>query len=270
MNFESLNNTRDLGGLPAADGRVIKPGRLLRSGGLTSAAPADIAELERLKVSKVIDFRSVEEREEKPDPEIKGAVQLHIPAVKDMAAGITRDERSQGKVIDAILLQGMAEPGFAMKYMCSMYEQFVADEFSRSQYARFIREVAYNSEGVTLWHCNAGKDRTGFAAVLIQKLLGVEEDVILSEYLKTNENIAAEVDELVERLVPADAPEGAEAAVRMLFSADEAFLNALYAKADELYGSFEGFLTEGLGVDEKLRRRLRTLFLTPAAGRIGA
>ncbi|MBR1724518.1 MAG: tyrosine-protein phosphatase [Ruminococcus sp.] len=261
MKFEGLNNTRDLGGFPAADGRRIKTGRLIRSGRLVIATPADIALLEQAGVTKVFDFRSEEERLEKPDPEIRGAVNLHLPTVRDMAAGITRDERSDGKAIDAVLYQGMAEPGFAVKYMCAMYESFVSDEYARSQYARFVQEIASNETGAALWHCNAGKDRAGFAAVILLEILGADRQDIIGDYLKTNEYIAGEVDELIRDFVPADASVAAKEAVRLLFSADEAFLNALYAKTDQLFGSFEGFLRDGLGVDDAMRVRLREMYL---------
>ena len=261
MIFEGLNNTRDLGGFPVSGGRRVKHGRLFRSGNLMRATAKDIAMLEQAGLTKIIDFRSAEERTEKPDPEIPGAESIHLPAVKDMAAGITRDERSDGKAIDAILYQGMAEPGFAMKYMCSMYESFAADEFARSQYARFVRMIADGEKDVFLWHCNAGKDRAGFAAVILLTILGADKQDILEDYLKTNENIAGEVEELIARFVPGGAPGMARDAVRLLFSADEAFLNALYAKTDELFGSFDGFLTEGLGATEQVRERIRKIYL---------
>lgn len=261
MKFERLDNTRELGGIPAAGGKVIKHGRLYRSGKLARATAADLEVIEKLGLTKIIDFRSAKECEETPDPVVAGAVNINLPAVKDMTKGITRDKLSDKRAVESILYEGMAQEGFAENYMCSMYENFVADEFCRKQYARFLRELTDADGGTVLWHCNTGKDRAGTAAVILLHLLGVDREMILADYLKTNENIKEHVDHLVAIYVPDDAPMLAEKAVRKLYSADEAFLNAMYAKAEELYGSYDRFLTEGLGADEAYRERLKSLYL---------
>ncbi len=262
MKFEALNNTRELGGIPTSDGRHVRHGRLFRSGRLIMGSPKDIETLAQAGITRIIDFRSREEQLEKPDPALPDAENVSLPAVKDMTAGITRDERSDGKALEAIIYQSISEEGFAMKYMCSMYRNFVADDFARSQYSRFVRMIADGADkDVFLWHCNTGKDRAGFAAVILLTILGADRETILEDYLVTNGNIAEEVAELTETFTPAGAPDSARDAVRLLFSADEQFLNALYEKADELYGSFDGFLADGLGVDDALRERLRRNFL---------
>ena len=261
MRFERLNNTRDLGGIPADGGKTIKRGRLYRSGKLSRATAADLKVIEKLGLTKIIDFRSEKECGENPDPEVAGAVSITLPAVKDMTKGITRDSLSDKRAVEALLYEGMAQEGFAERYMCGMYENFVADEFCRKQYARFLRELTDADDNTVLWHCSTGKDRAGTAAVMVLHLLGVDRDTILADYLKTNGNIKEHIDHLVEIYVPDDAPPRAEKAVRTLYSANEAFLNAMFAKAEELYGSYGRFLTEGLGADEAYRERLKELYL---------
>jgi len=87
--FEKLHNIRDLGGMPAADGRTIRPGKLIRSGHLADISDTDREHLARL-VDMIVDFRTTEEEGRQPDREIPGAAYYHIPVIDSLTAGITR------------------------------------------------------------------------------------------------------------------------------------------------------------------------------------
>ena len=95
IEFEQLNNTRDLGGIVVQDGYMIVTDRLIRSGRLGIGSESDIERIGEL-VSVVVDFRSDNERSETPDPDIPGVVNIHIPIIDDLAAGVSRDQKSAG------------------------------------------------------------------------------------------------------------------------------------------------------------------------------
>ncbi len=80
IDFEKLVNTRDLGGMPAADGRKIRPGLLIRSGMLTGASESDCARLAEM-LGLILDFRTDIEHEERPDPEFPGVRNIWIPTL---------------------------------------------------------------------------------------------------------------------------------------------------------------------------------------------
>ena len=261
MVFEGLNNTRDLGGVPAAGGKTVKPGRLFRSSQLFKATVNDIRTLQDLGLTKVIDLRSEEERREKPDPELKGTGYIFIPVLRDLAAGIRRDEKAEGKAVESVISHGLEEPGFSERYMCGLYRDLVTDPYIVSQYSRFVRELMTSENERVLWHCTAGKDRAGFAAVIVLKLLGVSDEDILKDYLLTQPCLAGEVEELIRRFVPPGAPAALSESVRTLFCAKQDFLDALYAAADEKYGSFQGFISTGLKVGSGEISRLRSIYL---------
>lgn len=258
MAFEKLSNTRDLGGMPAADGRRIRCGRLMRSGHLFGASEADRAALTAL-VDAVVDFRTEKERREKPDPQLAGTDYHHLPILNDLTEGVTREREADEKAI--MLL--MRDAGKAKSYMCSIYTGFVANAFSVEGYARFVRLLLEERDGALLWHCTAGKDRAGFASVIVEELLGVDRGVIKEDYLRTNEHLMQEVASLREMLrrQTGQMSEEAERAMGYMFGAAEEYLEAAYRKANELYGSFEGFLTQGLRVTEEDRARLRHMYL---------
>ena len=242
--FENLNNARDLGGMMGAGGRRILPGRLIRSGHLYFASEADVAKLEEL-VDVVVDFRTAGERNEKPDPELAFAEALHVPIFGKLTKGVTHEKEAHVKARLEI-----SDPEAAIASMCASYEGFVESPVSLAGYRQFLDVLLKPHERAVLWHCTAGKDRAGFASVIIQWLLGVDEAAIREDYLATNTYLAAEVESLVEmlRAQMGRTDENADVALRCLFAAREEYLDAAFANAKRLYGSFEGFLEEGLRV----------------------
>lgn len=257
MVFEKLNNTRDLGGMRTASGERIKPGRLIRSGRLCLASEADIEHLTGL-VSVIVDFRSARELAESPDPTVPGAENIHLPIFREREVGVTREKESDREAMRL----AFEDPEATMGIMRRIYANFAADEYAVSQYRRFVRIILDGAENAVLWHCTAGKDRAGFASVIVQELLGVDRGAIMADYLLTNENLREECDELIRSAVQrSSGSEQAERAARLFFSAQKEFLEATYEKAEELYGSFEGFLTEALGVTADDRAKLRKMYL---------
>ncbi|MBQ9536048.1 MAG: tyrosine-protein phosphatase [Clostridia bacterium] len=258
MAFEKLNNTRDLGGMPTADGRRIRSGKLIRSGHLFASSEADRAALAAL-ADAVVDFRTEKERREKPDPQLAGIAYHHLPILNDLTEGVTREREADEKAISLL----MRDAGRAKGYMCGIYTGFVANAFSVEGYARFVRLLLAERDRALLWHCTAGKDRAGFASVIVEELLGVDRDAIKEDYLRTNEHLMQEVAALREMLRrrTGQVSEEAELAMGYMFGASEEYLDAAYSKADELYGGFEGFLEQGLRVTAEEKERLRHMYL---------
>ncbi len=258
MTFEKLKNTRDLGGMVTADGHKIKPGRLIRSGRLILGSEADIEKLAPM-IDLVVDFRSDKEREEGPDPEMPGVENLHIPILNSNRAGVSREKETDQQVRKI----SFDDPASALGRMRRVYESFIEDDYCVSQYRRFIGEILAGREKAILWHCTAGKDRAGFAATIIEELLGVDRDTIMADYLLTNERLQEENSAMVEmfRARSESWSEAAEEAARVFFSAHEEYLKGAYAKVEEHYGDFEGFIARGLGITPEDREKLRGMYL---------
>ena len=253
-----LHNTRDLGGLRTADGRAIRPGKLIRSGHLYDAKGDDLQRLAPL-VDTVVDFRTPKEREEKPDPALPGVTNLHLPIVDTLTAGLSR-EREADKAMFARLAR---DPEGAREYMRTTYRNFVTGDFALSQYSRFIRVLLEPHERAVLWHCTAGKDRAGFATVLLLRLLGVEEDAVLADYLLTNECQRETVNALIAMVSrQMQLPASAEEAVRVMFSADESYLRAADQATAERFGGFDGLARDGLGLTADEIQALRERYLS--------
>lgn len=272
LKFEGIKNSRDLGGIPAADGRHIKSGKLIRSGRLFQASADDLYQIVQL-VDTVVDFRTDREVEEKPNPVISGVTYHQIPVFEMLTAGITREAETEETLTKKLVQNAEG----ARQYMCSMYENFVAKEHSVEAYRDFLQLLMEDHARAVLWHCSVGKDRAGVAALIILEILGVDREIILKDYLKTNEFAETEIARITEYVMqkmreqaagkqmqqaemtdPEAAKEQAAKmqqeiarSVRYLFGAHKEYVDALYAKAEEIYGSFEGFIRDGLRISDE-------------------
>lgn len=266
IRLAGLPNTRDLGGMPAADGSVIRQKKLLRSGDLHELTEEDGKLLrEQYFLAKVIDFRTSEERKQRPDRKLEGVTYLHLPVLDEKTLGITREKESDRNVIESVLT-GMLKSGTdageaAENYMKRMYASFLQSAFARQEYRRFFEELLAGCEGSILWHCTAGKDRAGLGTMLLLEALGVDRPLILKDYLKVNEFGLPVVEKQSRLAVESTGLEAAGVVVRKLFSVEPSYLDAVYAQIDRDFGSMEEFLKNEMGLDAQKRRILKELYL---------
>lgn len=258
MKFDRLNNTRDLGGLTGADGRKVLMNKLIRSGRLSPGSEEDIKKIGNL-VSAVVDFRSENERLEAPDPSIDGVSYYHIPIIGDLAAGVSRDQKSDKEAFMMLV----NDPDGALKYMCRMYMGFASSKAALAGYRSFVNLLLENERKATLWHCTAGKDRAGFASVIVLEILGADRDTIMENYLMTNTLIKSDVDKIVNMFfnMIGSGDEKTEQSLRNMFEARSEYLEAAYAGVEELYGDFKTFLAEGLRLTESDIQKMRDKYL---------
>lgn len=258
MKFERLNNTRDLGGIATTDGKHITYGKLIRSGRLGIASEEDIRKISDL-VSAVVDFRSDNEKKETPDPDIGGVESFHIPVIEDLAAGVSRDQKSD----EEAFMMLANDPEGALRYMCRTYEGFVTSASALKGYRQFVDLLLDGREKAILWHCTAGKDRAGFAAAIVLEMLGVDRETIIQNYLKTNDLIEDDINSMVGMFfkLTGSSDKNAESALRYMFSARREYIEAAFNCIERKYGDFKGFLTKGLGISEEDIARMRNMYL---------
>ncbi len=253
IHIPGMNNTRDLGGMRTKDGRTVRPNMLYRSSKLSKLEDRDWF---TRNVALVVDMRSSREINENPDPQVPGVDYLHLPIFEMQAVGVSRDRESDRRAAPL-------DMETAIKSMSSVYARFVNDEFCLYQYRRFIRLLFEPREKALLWHCSAGKDRTGTGALFILELLGVDREDILADYLMTNEYLKDEIREFVDRAAERSGgmDDAAREALTVLMGAHERYPLTVYEAAEARYGSFDAFLREGLGVSDDEREELRRRYL---------
>ena len=111
-----------------------------------------------------------------------------------------------------------------------------------------------------LFHCSVGKDRTGWLAVVLLTALGVERAAIHDDYLRTNADTEGPRQVLID-LLAQQLPAAGLTAVQPMLEARPEYLDEAYAEVDRVYGSFDGYLRHGLGLDDRVFASLRTHLL---------
>lgn len=225
-------NFRDLGGMKTKDGRYVKWGKILRSDDLASLTEPDLTYLASLPLHSIVDFRTPEEVETSPD-KIPQSVR------KTYKYPMTPGNLSDVSDLFSHLANGV-EP-----LMEGMYVSLVTDTASIEGYRKFFALLQDERQVPLLFHCSAGKDRTGMGTALIYYALGVDEDSILNNYLESNRYLADKYGEYLH-----DYPQ-----LKPLFEVRESYLRSGIRQIKEEYGSVEHFLQSALGVDlDKFRQ----------------
>lgn len=240
-------NFRDAGGYACAGGSLAW-GQLFRSGHLADLSGDDLETLERLQLELVVDLRRQDERAFEPS---------QLPAgIPKVGADITPG--SQASVIYADSTQlGGAEAMF--QFMCDINREFV--ESQTATFRGVFQQVLDSGASRVLFHCSAGKDRTGFAIAALQLALGValddvEEDYLLSRRYYLPEAHMARVRQKypVAHLSDDD--------LRPMLQADITYLHGALAAMRRGHGDADTYLKEGLGLDDSARRELRRRFVS--------
>jgi len=254
--LEGGRNFRDMGGYPAADGRMVRWGHLYRSGSLAALTPTDYARLQDLNIAVVCDFRSTHERNSEPTMWAGGhATIIH-----------TRDYEMQSRHIRAALRDPGRTPETMRKAMHGFYSDLPYDH--SECYARMFAELLAGRTPL-VFNCSAGKDRTGVAAALIFTALGVSREDILADYALS--------EQLVDYHALAGGPESSDTATGFsalrtvprdirgpLLRSDPEYLGVALDEIARREGSVSAFLKSRLGVGDAETEVLKGLLLQGA------
>ena len=235
-NFRDLAGTGD--GYPTGDGRRVRRDVFYRSNEL-QLTDADTATLAALGITAIHDLRGGPEIEAHPDVAVPGATWHHVEV-----GGIPME-----------LVAGLADVAAAEQVMQEVYVAFVRSPAARASYAALLEALATGSVP-QLFHCTAGKDRTGWAAALLLEIAGVDRARILADYLLTNEVSSATREKYLALIAEHLGPDQV-AVYEPVMVADRRYLEAAYAAAEEEFGSIDGYLRVGLGLTEETLARLR-------------
>ena len=180
-------NLRDLGGI----GGIVPKGLFLRSGKLSILTPDECARLcRKYNIRCVIDLRTPIESAEFPDSLPEGVEYLQIPLLQDATVGVTHETGSDPMTIIRNLRRTPEKLIEMVPDFRELYRKVVTDDFSRKQLDKVVETLRANAnKGITtLFHCTAGKDRTGIASMALLKSYGVSNEEIVKDFLRTNRN----------------------------------------------------------------------------------
>ncbi|HYJ96738.1 MAG TPA: tyrosine-protein phosphatase [Burkholderiaceae bacterium] len=238
--LQGAPNFRDLGGYIGHHGRPLRWRRLFRSDHLADLTSADLVRLQQLPLMRAFDFRGVDERAATPY-ELPGVTQ-HSLAIEPTVVQRMQDIAAAGTALTAPVVTEL---------MKDLYRGLIND---RSDRFAELFEHLIDSDAPSVFHCTAGKDRTGIAAALVLLALGVSREVVRADYLLTNDLVRDPA--FIESATPLEAR-------AVLWRAQQGFLDTALTIVDDDHGGVERYLRQRLRLSPAALRALASRYLQP-------
>ncbi|MQY21820.1 tyrosine-protein phosphatase [Nocardia macrotermitis] len=256
IELEGAVNVRDLGGFVTAEGRRLAAGRLFRADALHKLTDGDVAVLAGLGLRTVVDFRSSREiTGAGPDRLPPGVERFELP----ISGGNITATLSSVSDESATAAPDLGE-GRAAEVMRRINRQFITEPDYRAAFARTLHLIATPDRAPLLFHCTAGKDRTGWMAAIVLTALGVPHDQVVADYLATNDYVWPSYQAWITRAAESGKIRD-PAAMRELLYQDPSYLSAAFTTLESTYGTFDNYLTNGLDFGPEDLERLRAALL---------
>ncbi|KQC13445.1 MAG: hypothetical protein APR63_00545 [Desulfuromonas sp. SDB] len=251
--MNNLYNFRDIGGIRTAEGTEVRTGLLYRSDELTKLKRHDIDTLLHLNIKTVLDLRTVNEVNLRPD-DLSDNHQInviHIP--------FTYDQKELG--LKRFLWYLITKSNkFSFSDMIKNYYQAIA--FDNTEQVHQVFEVISEKTNLpALIHCVSGKDRTGFITAIIYKLLKVPERLILKDYLCSNKNIKPELDKFIRYTRWTNLFQFSPQRVYAMLAQPE-YLNFVFREIERRYKSIDQYLVKGCKVEYEQINQLKKILLS--------
>ncbi|MDJ1470305.1 tyrosine-protein phosphatase [Xanthocytophaga flava] len=243
--LQGAANFRDLGGYLTQDGKQVKWGKMYRSADISHLTDSDLKTLSALQIQMVCDLRGEQEAASAPDRLPEGTERILLPTGSENITGNTGDFMRKIKTVES-----------ADSMMTTFYTR--TDHLGRKYKPVFEQLLSLETNKALMFHCTAGKDRTGVGAALILYALGVDEPTIIADYEATN----IYRKESNERYIQAMVGQGlAEPVARTMMAAKKEYLLAAFDAIKKHYGSVDTFLVQEIGLTPEKRALLQSRFL---------
>lgn len=253
--FKRLSNFRDVGGLKTADGRTLRSGVLFRSDELTRLNAADLVRLREFGIGLICDLRSPGESRKRRPPRLPdGSIRVVNVPIHWQS---TRDG-SRGQLLG--FLFGKTGGDRFQEFIRGFYHHIAFGQPARIH--EVITLLSRERNLPALIHCAAGKDRTGFVAALIQLLVGVPFEVVMEDYLRTNDYFEPRLERFVKVMRVVTLSQVSPERMRLVMQAHPEFLNEVHETIVKRYGTVETYLRQACGIDQATLQNLKDQLLT--------
>ena len=244
IKLQGAINFRDIGGYATKDGRHVKWGKIYRSAELSHLTEADLIKLRQLSLGYVADFRGPYEVKAAPDKLPATATWISLPAGSE--------HTGDSNYMKTLFQQAKGDSG-----LIPFYRNIVP---FKDRYAPlFTVLLLADKDSALLFHCTAGKDRTGIAAALVLYALGVDEATIVEDYVATNYYRRNENEKAMKGM--AQRYKLDEATARNLMSAKEAYIQATFDTIKSQYGTIDSYLEKVMALSKEKRALLQQKYL---------
>ena len=252
LGMEGQRNFRDIGGYTTTSGKSVKWSRIYRSGKLSDLTANDLKEMAELNIDLIVDLRSTSEREGEP-------TKFQEADILELPVGGTAADWST--TLSAQLQSGNFTEDEIRQTFIQAYEQIPID--NAGEYRSFFKEILAQKDGTIVFHCTSGKDRTGIGTALLLSALEVPRDVIMDDYMLTNE--AAGVDQGLPFIAKAFSERAGREidpeSLRPLVGVEAVYLETTFKTIETAYGSMENYLEQALGLTDEDVKTLQAKLL---------
>lgn len=244
LEIKKVTNFRTIGNIKNVDGRILKEGKFYRSAHLHKLKKRSIKTLENLGIKEIIDLRNSKEISQKPDVIPQNVDHKNYSAFEDEG-----DQLNQAK---KLVLQGKVKGSDADQRMLDFYKTYATE--NPEIIKKIIHEIL-DSENPVLYHCTAGKDRTGIITALILTILKFDRETIDNDYLLSNNYRK----QLVQRRLHLAHdlhfiyPKMDLNVIEKLSWVEKDYLKAAFLEINKKYGSIDIYIHQNLGISENKR-----------------
>ena len=247
VDFQDVANFRDIGGIKTFDGKTVKWGMIFRSDNLSKLRTDEFDKFSDLNIGTVYDLRTGNEIKGKKDHLPKSTRYLHTPTVKDNGDLLTQLRKK--------VLNGEITEEESIRLTLKLYQDNVSENLPAVK--NLLHQVLF-SETPVLYHCSAGKDRTGIVTALILSILHVDKQTIFDEYLLSNFYRREKIEKMLgkAKLAKIIKPHLNLKVIENFMRVDARYLMATFDFIDQNYGGMDAFIKNELQIDKKTQTLL--------------
>lgn len=244
MEIEKSPNFRTYNNLKNIEGKTFKSNVLFRSGSISSLMSSDKEKMAKLKLNKIVDFRTDYEVSREPDD----TAGLSVLTIRIPIGNITKES---SLTMFSVLNNPNSSENTVDSMMLSFYKNFSESIHSYKSFFRVLLEPNSN----VLFHCSAGKDRTGIASVLLLKALDFDDDTILDDFMRSNDAVrGVDLDKMKMYGIP-------EKYAQILMKVKPEYLKEAISIINLKYGSLEKMMDTELGIGANEKKFLKAKYL---------
>ena len=246
IKLQGAFNFRDIGGYATKDGKHIKWGKMYRSADISKLTDEDVKKLTALAINNVFDFRGPMEVSKAPDRLPLTAIRTSLPAGSEQLGGD-----------NAPMFKSMRVATSGDSIMLPYYANI--ESFEKRYKPIFDQLLIQPKDSAILFHCSAGKDRTGIFTALLLSVLDVDTAIIFQDYLASNfysNNKNAAIKKMMIENFKIPEPVATD-----VLGVKTSYLQSTFTAINSQYGSIENYLKNVMGLDKKKMKKLKSLYL---------
>ncbi|MFT3715819.1 MAG: tyrosine-protein phosphatase [Gordonia sp. (in: high G+C Gram-positive bacteria)] len=234
LRLEGASNFRDVGGYRTADGRTVRTGLVYRSNKLSDLTDEDLRKISAAGITRDVDLRNAQEREEDPD-RLPAGVRYQVADVESLEHGVWFHTSVPDTLVRSLM---DAQRNNSSNIGQSVGYPFMVDFHGADVAFHDLLAAIARGHGALVFHCTAGKDRTGWGTAILLSILGVPRSTIEADFLKSNAYLDREN------------------------AVESSWLDAAFDEVHRLYGDMDTYVRRGLNLDPATVSALRARLLT--------